>query len=106
VQQKYTARRWYWFLALSFLGGCDSQSMEFMAARSENVVIGGMNFGVHWTDKATEVYRTGMIARRQWDDVPANALLAIETVTGCKVKEGSMEGDAALMKAKLTCPAT
>ena len=86
-----------------FLAGCDSPSPAMRASRNATVEVGGMTFGVHWTDDEAEIYRTGWAKRSQWADIPANAEIAVKQVTGCAVK--SMDGDPALMTARLDCPA-
>ena len=85
-----------------FVTGCDSPSPAMRASRNATVEVGGMTFGVHWTDDQAEIYRTGWARRGQWADVPGNAERAVRQVTGCEVK--SMDGDPALMTARLDCP--
>ena len=50
-----------------------------------------------------EIYRTSPEALPRLSEVMAKAATAVEQVTGCRVREGSLVGDAALMKATLDC---
>jgi hypothetical protein len=89
-------------IAALLLTACDSPSPAMRASRNATIDVGGMTFGVHWTDSEAEIYRTGWARRDQWAQIPANAEIATEKVTGCEVT--SMDGDPALMTARLKCP--
>ena len=63
-----------------------------------------MTFGVHWNGAEAEAYRISHHARPRLSHVMANALAAIERASGCRVREGSLRGDAAIVRAGLVCP--
>jgi|GEM_PF-2061559 len=88
-------------VAMMVLTACDSPSPAMRATRNATVDVGGMTFGVHWNETEAEIYRTGWAKRNQWASIPANAEIAVKQVTGCAVK--SMDGDPALMTARLDC---
>ena len=92
---------WAAVAVVMLVGACDSPSPAMRASRNATVDVGGMTFGVHWTDTEAAIYRTGWAKRSAWANVPVNAELAVRQVTGCNVK--SMDGDPALMTARLDC---
>ena len=84
------------------LAGCDSPSPQFIGSPNAEVTVGGMRFSVHRRGDSVEVYRLGLIFRPSEAEVLANAERAIELTTGCAVR--GMNGDQALIKARLDCP--
>lgn len=88
---------------LVFLASCDSPSPYFMSGEQTEVVIDGSRFSVHRQGSLVEVYRMSMEWRPRLSVVLARARLAIEQVTGCPVREGSLQGDHALIRAQLDC---
>ncbi|HHL21168.1 MAG TPA: hypothetical protein ENJ52_06530 [Aliiroseovarius sp.] len=67
------------------------------------VVIDGSRFAVHrWADRV-EVYRISAEAFPRRAEVLLKAQLAILRATGCPVRPGSLQGDQALVKARLAC---
>lgn len=85
------------------LGACDSPSVAFMGATKTIVVIENSTFSVHRRDDQVEVYRTSFEMLPVREQVLRRAALAIEQATGCAVKNGSLAGDQALIKASLAC---
>lgn len=85
------------------IAGCASPSPRMSAAERQDVVVDGSAFTVFRVGDAVEVYRTSAQFMPHLSVVVANAEKAIGQATGCKVREGSMIGDAALLKATLDC---
>ena len=88
-----------------FLASCDSPSVAFMGAQKTVVTIEGSTFSVHRREDLVEVYRTSFEMLPSLPRVLRNAELAIVQATGCKVRSGSLQGDQALIKARLNCGA-
>ncbi len=69
------------------------------------VVIDGSRFAVHRRADRVEVYRISAEAFPKRAEVLLKAQLAILRATGCPVRPGSLQGDQALVKARLACDA-
>lgn len=85
------------------VAGCDSPSPRMMSGERQAVVIDGTAFTVYRRGDAVEVYRTTPEFMPRRSVVFARAEQAVRKATGCAVAEGSLIGDAALMKAALNC---
>lgn len=93
-------------LALStLLAACDSPSPAVSRWNRTTITTGGMSFGVHWNDSRAEAYRVSKHLYPHLSQVMANAVVAIEQASGCRVRQGTVDGDAAIVTAGLTCPA-
>jgi len=88
-------------LAPLLLTACDSPSLSMAGANSEQVQVGGMTFGVHYRGTTAEVLRLDRDWRPSYAEVSANARIAVQQVTGCRVAE--ITGDPAILKATLDC---
>jgi hypothetical protein len=74
-----------------------------MSGERQKVEVSGTAFTVYRKGDAVEVYRTTPEFMPRMSEVFARAEQAIEQATGCAVKDGSLVGDAALMRAVLDC---
>ncbi len=88
-------------LAPLLLTACDSPSLSMAGANSAQVEVGGMTFGVHYRGSRAEVLRLNRQWRPSYAEVSANARIAVQQVTGCRVAQ--ITGDPAIMKATLDC---
>jgi hypothetical protein len=70
-------------------------------ANSAQVQVGGMTFGVHYRGTEAEVLRLDTRWRPSFAEVSANARIAVQQVTGCRVAD--ITGDPAILKATLDC---
>ncbi len=95
--------RFYPVILLMVFAACDSPSVAFMGAPKTVVVIEGSTFSVHRREDRVEVYRTSFEILPPRAQVLRRAELAIKQATGCKVRAGTLRGDQALIKARLTC---
>lgn len=85
------------------LAGCDSPSPRMMGGERQEVVVAGSAFTVYRVGDAVEIYRTSPEFMPRLGEVVAKAGEAVRRATGCPVKDGSMVGDAALLRATLDC---
>lgn len=83
------------------LAGCDSPSPAVARWQRATVATGGMVFGVHWSVDRAEAYRTSRHLRPRLSAVQANAAVAIEQASGCRVS--AIGGDHAIVTARLAC---
>lgn len=88
-------------LAPFLVAACDSPSLSMAGANSAQVQVGGMTFGVHYKGTEAEVLRLDTRWRPSFAEVSANARIAVQQVTGCRVAD--ITGDPAMMKASLDC---
>lgn len=92
------------FLALAAsLAACASPSPQMMRAQKHEAEVGGSRFTIWQKGEMVEIYRTSPEMLPRLSEVMAKAAVAVEQLTGCPVREGSLVGDAALMKATLAC---
>ncbi len=90
-------------VSLGLMSSCDSPSVAFMGSPKTVVVIEESTFSVHRRDDRVEVYRTSFEMLPNRLQVLGRAELAIEQATGCTVWKGTLNGDQALIKARLAC---
>ena len=90
-------------LAVAALAACASPSPQMMSGTKHTAEVDGSRFTIWQRGEAVEIYRTSPEMMPHLSEVMAKAAVAVERVTGCPVKDGSMAGDAALMKAVLDC---
>ena len=90
-------------LILVFLGACDSPSIAFRDGVHGTAEAGGSRFGIHVKGDRVEAYRVSREWRPRLDEVRVRAVTAIEGLTGCAVKPGSVDGDQAIIRARLRC---
>jgi len=91
------------FVLFGVLTACDSPSVAFLGSQKTIVVIESSTFSVHRREDRVEVYRTSFELLPDRAQVLRHAELAIMQATGCKVWKGSLNGDQALIKARLAC---
>ncbi len=85
------------------LAACASPSPQLMRGQKHEAEVGGSRFTIWQKGEIVEIYRTSPEMMPKLSQVMAKAAIAVVRVTGCAVREGSMVGDAALMKAELDC---
>lgn len=92
-------------LFLFLLLGCDSTTPAVARWDKATVEEGGMRFGLHWSrsEGRVEAYRLSKHLMPRLSEVSAKAVRAIERSSGCKVRPGTVEGDVAILKARLNC---
>lgn len=90
-------------MMLVFLTGCGTPHPAFFDSEKHVVEVEGSRFVIYEKHEAVEVYRTSFEYLPPLERVFARARVAIRQATGCKVVEGSLKGDHALMRALLDC---
>jgi hypothetical protein len=88
-------------LPVLLVAACDSPTPAVSRWNKATIETGGMTFGVHWNADRAEAFRTSKHWRPALGEVRANAAAAIGQASGCRV--GSIDGDHAIVKAKLSC---
>lgn len=85
---------------------CDnSPEVFFRWKHKEEITVGPHHFIVYWHETRAQAVRTNHLKRlREARDVPRHGLVAVERVTGCKVRPNSFGGDPALLRMQIDCP--
>ncbi len=95
----------YLFLTLAMAcAACDSPSITMAGATKTVVQVEQSTFSVYQLGDRVEVIRTNIEYGRDAKGIMARAIAAIPLATGCEVVPGSLDGDPALLTAKVHCP--
>ncbi len=92
-------------IALIFLAGCGaSAAPEFFGGTRTEVSRDGRSYVVIQKAERVEVIRLGYARRGEHQAIRATMIDLIPEVTGCKLRESSLQGDSGEMRASLNCP--
>lgn len=90
-----------WILVILMLAACDMAGRDFRGLPVTRVDLGGMQFAVRTNGTKAEAIRLNRMLRPRMDLVGPLAGLAIEQVSGCRVRQ--ISGDVAVVTARLQC---
>lgn len=90
-----------WILVIFMLAACDMAGQDFRGQPVTRVDLGGMQFAVRTNGTTAEAIRLNRMLRPRMDQVGTLAGLAIEQVSGCRVRQ--ISGDVAVVTARLHC---
>lgn len=85
------------------LAACASPHPLAGLSQSGTAQVAGFSFTVNWNEDHAEATRTNTYWSRDMTPVRAAAIVAVHQVTGCEVREGSVDGDIALVTMRLRC---
>ncbi|WP_308915455.1 hypothetical protein [Jannaschia sp. LMIT008] len=63
----------------------------------------GHRYTVHWNADTAQATRTNVVWLPSFTSVATGAIEVTERLTGCRVREGSLDGDVALVEMALDC---
>jgi len=90
---------------LTFLAGCGaSPAPEFIGATRTDVNVNGRDYAVFQKGERVEVIRLGYARNGEHQEVSYTMIEIIPRVTGCKLRERSLQGDSGEMRGSLSCP--
>jgi hypothetical protein len=92
-------------IPLLFLAACASPAVEFMNATRTDTTVNGRNYTVFQKGERVEVIRLGYARRGEHQEIRATMIELIPVVTGCKLRENTLQGDSGEMRGSLDCPA-
>jgi hypothetical protein len=93
-------------IPILFLAACGaSPAVEFMGATRTDTTVNGRNYTVFQKGERVEVIRLGYARRGEHQDIRAAMIELIPRVTGCKLRENSLQGDSGEMRGSVDCPA-
>lgn len=95
-----------WLFPLMCLAACGaSPAVEFMGATRTDVTVAGRNYTVFQKGERVEVIRLGYARRGEHQAIRATMIELIPQVTGCRLRENTLQGDSGEMRGSLDCPA-
>lgn len=91
-------------IPLIFLAACGAQPAPHMfGAKRTDVTRDGRQYVVFQKGNQVEIIRLGYAARGEHQAIRATMIALIPEVTGCKVRETSLQGDSGEMRGLVTC---
>lgn len=94
------------FLPLCLLlSACASPAPEFFGATRTEISRDGRQYVVVQKAERVEVIRLGYAARGEHQAIRATMIDLIPEVTGCTLREATLQGDSGEMRGSLNCPA-
>lgn len=92
-------------ILLTFLAACGaSPAPEFIGATRTDVNLNGRDYTVFQKGERVEVIRLGYARRGDHQEIRATMIELIPRVTGCKLRESTLQGDSGEMRGSLSCP--
>jgi hypothetical protein len=92
-------------IPLIFLAACGaSPAVEFMGATRTDTTVNGRSYTVFQKGERVEVIRLGYARRGEHQEIRATMIELIPVVTGCKLRENTLQGDSGEMRGSLSCP--
>ena len=88
---------------LVILSACASPSVQYVGVEGIPIDVNQSRFTVFKDGDDVQVIRTSREVLPNEQRIFANATIAIERTTGCKVKNNSLTGDQAVINAKVIC---
>lgn len=85
------------------VAACSSASPKFLNTTPQTLSVEGWEIDVYWRGTDAQAIRTNTVWGASKQDMQIRAAVAMEEVTGCRVDRRSLNGDAAVMNARLIC---
>ena len=91
-------------IPLVFLAACGAQPAPTMwGAERTEVTRNGRSYVVFQKGSAVEIIRLGYARRGEHQAIRADMITLIPEVTGCRLRESSLQGDSGEMRGLVTC---
>lgn len=87
------------------LAACASPAPEFLGATKTEVTRDGRSYVLMQKGERVEVIRLGYARRGDHQAIRAAMIELIPEVTGCTLREATLQGDSGEMRGSLNCPA-
>jgi hypothetical protein len=93
-------------LTVICLCGCNSPSPWLAGGTNQQVVLDGVTISVWQKGDQAEAIRMGHAPRRDQPRLRPLMVRAIEQVTGCTLRPGTLDGDTGVLRAAVDCRAS
>ncbi|PTE13099.1 hypothetical protein [Pseudogemmobacter blasticus] len=91
-------------LPLIFLAACGAQpAPQMWGAEQTEVTRNGRHYVVFQKGSMVEIIRLGYARRGEHQQIRADMIELIPQVTGCRLRETSLQGDSGEMRGLVTC---
>ncbi len=92
-------------IPLIFLAACGaSPAPEFMNATRTDITVNGRSYAVFQKGERVEVIRLGYASRGEHQEIRATMIELVPRVTGCTLRDATLQGDSGEMRGSLNCP--
>ncbi len=92
-------------LPLLFLAACGaSPATEFFGADRTDITVNGRDYTVFQKGERVEVIRLGYAKRGELQEIRATMIELIPQVTGCTLRDSTLQGDSGEMRGSVSCP--
>jgi hypothetical protein len=91
-------------LPLLVLAACASPAPEFLGATRTDITVDGRDYTVFQKGERVEVIRLGYATRGEHKEIRATMIELVPRVTGCKLRDTTLQGDSGEMRGSLDCP--
>lgn len=93
------------FLLATLLAACGAQPTPTMfGAERTDITVDGRQYVVFLKGNMVEVIRLGYATRGEHQKIRATMIGLVPQVTGCRLRETSVQGDSGEMRGLVTCP--
>ncbi|GGE00762.1 hypothetical protein SAMN05421774_101263 [Gemmobacter megaterium] len=94
----------YSFLIVLVLAACGAQpAPEFFGAERYETSRDGRDYTIFKKANRFEVIRLGYVARGDHDRIRETMLEVVESITKCRIKPNTIQGDSGEMRGSLNC---
>lgn len=91
-------------IPLIFLAACGAQPTPLMfGAERTEITRNGRHYVVFKKEKTVEIIRLGYAQRAEFPGIRADMVALIPEVTGCRLVEATLQGDAGEMRGRINC---
>ena len=91
-------------ISLILLAACTpTAAPEFFGAQRYQVTRDGRQYVIFQKENRVEIIRQGYAKRGDHQAIRATMIALIPEVTGCKLRENTLQGDSGEMRGSLTC---
>ncbi len=92
------------FIPMLFIAACGaSPAPEFFNAKRVDTTKNGREYSVFFTEKRVEVIRLGYARPMERQAIRDDMIALIPAITGCTLKESTLQGDSGEMRGSIRC---
>jgi hypothetical protein len=88
----------------ALLCACATAAPEFFGATRTEVTVSGRDYVVFQKEERVSVLRLGRARNGEHQAIRGTMIALIPVVTGCKLRDSTLQGDSGEMRGSLQCP--